>query len=94
MKCPNCFADLVVVKGKLVHQISDVDVQMFPVQSSFINAIGFEPRTKTLKVDMQTGTYLYADVPTFEFAGLLAAASHGTYYGENIRGFYRAWRVS
>lgn len=88
MNCPNCHANLKVVSGRLVRYVPDVNVQMFPVESSFIDAVGYDPQSEILKVQMRGGTYLYAGVPMREFLYLLAAQSKGSYFNNYISGVY------
>ena len=55
-------------------------MQLTTVESSMIHAVGYEPQTRTLEVVFNSGqTYQYADVPPEEYAGLMAAASKGSY---------------
>lgn len=68
-------------------------VEMHPVESSNITAIGFSPgpggKPGNLYVDFKSGTrYVYADVPAEEFAALLAADSPGRYHAGRIKGVY------
>jgi len=63
-------------------------VEMIPVSSSFICAIGYDG--STLYVEMDTGqTYEHYRVPYSVYAGLMNASSKGGYYNRYIRGRYR-----
>ena len=60
-------------------------VEMVPVSSSFIRAIGYDG--STLYVEMDTGqTYEHYRVPYSLYAGLMQATSHGAFYNRYIRG--------
>jgi hypothetical protein len=60
-------------------------MEMIPVTSSNLKAIGYEPDSATLVIEFKNGSaYEYYDVPQFEFDGLRGASSHGTYANENI----------
>jgi hypothetical protein len=65
-----------------------------PVNSSNINAIGYDSDTQTLTVEFKSGgTYEYYDVPESEFESLRTASSVGQYFQNNIRGRYRYARL-
>jgi hypothetical protein len=74
--------------------------EMTPLKSSNVAAAGWdhdgaEPdaegqRFGTLTVRFASGAeYRYAGVPESAFEGLRDATSHGSYFHERIRGFYR-----
>jgi len=61
-------------------------MEMFPVQSSNLAAVGYDLDTATLVVQFLNGTaYQYSGVPEHEFAGLMGSASKGTYFNQNIK---------
>lgn len=65
-----------------------------PVDSSFISAIGHDPETDTLHVQMTNGkTYTYAGVDRQQHAELLKAKSIGQHFGRHIRAQYEATLV-
>ena len=69
-------------------------MNMIPVSSSNLVAIGYDEASSTLRVEFKTGgTYDYYDVPQGEFDGLRTASSHGEYLARNIKGKYRYARV-
>lgn len=64
-------------------------MQLIPVNSSAISAVGYEPSTMQMFIRFKQGhTYTFCRVPQTIFDGLLAASSKGTYYDHHIRGKY------
>ena len=64
-------------------------MQMIPVSSSAINAVGYDQSTSQMYIRFKQGhTYTFCRVPQHVFDGLLAAGSKGTYYDHHIRGRY------
>lgn len=70
------------------------DIEMQPVESSFISAIGYDAEAETLSVQMHNSSdvYLYEGVPASVFEEFLAADSKGRYFVENIKGQYKTDR--
>lgn len=69
-------------------------MQMQPVSSSSISAIGYDPATETLAVEFTSGsTYLYSGVPVDVFQALRDADSVGKYFYARIRNQYPATPV-
>jgi hypothetical protein len=65
-------------------------MDMIRVSSSAINAIGYDPATKRMKIQFVEGhTYDFCGVPESIFSGLLRAPSKGTYYTDHVRGRYQ-----
>jgi hypothetical protein len=65
-----------------------------PVSSSNIASIGYDAATRTLEVEFNDGSvYHYFGVPQSEYAGLMAAGSHGSYLAQHIKGSYSYSRV-
>jgi hypothetical protein len=61
-------------------------MNLVPVSSSNIRAIGYEPNTQTLQVEFHNGSsYEYYAVPITVHAGLMAANSHGSYFDAHIK---------
>ena len=55
-------------------------MKLISVDSSMIQAVGYEAKTKTLEVVFNSGrTYLYSEVPRSVYKGLLEADSKGSY---------------
>jgi len=65
-------------------------VKMQKVDSSNIHSIGYDPETKTLHVQFQSGaTYHYLNVPEETHLALDMAESAGRYMNENIKGKFQ-----
>ena len=65
-----------------------------PVISSNIAEVGYDERSNTLEVQFKNGrVYQYFAVPSQEARNLIAAASHGQYLNQHIKGRYRYARV-
>jgi hypothetical protein len=59
------------------------------VNSSTAKALGYDKKTKILRVWFTTGNvYDYEDVPKTKFKNLLNASSIGEYFNKKIKGFY------
>jgi hypothetical protein len=60
-----------------------------PVKSSNLTAVGYDPATKILEIKFTDGTiHQYAGVPPKEHAKLMSAKSVGYYFFEKIRDHY------
>ena len=69
-------------------------MEMIPVVSSNVRAVGYDGASNTLQVEFLNGSlYQYFDVPKQVFEGLKADASVGGYLHENIKGIYHYSRV-
>lgn len=67
-------------------------MNMIPVSSSDIVAVGYDEDTLTLQVEFKDGrTYQYFDIPKHVYEGLLNPpdGSHGIYLSQHIKGQYR-----
>jgi hypothetical protein len=65
-------------------------MEMIPVDSSAIEAIGYDPASRRMSIRFKEGrTYDFCGVPRQVYKALLAAESKGTYYAEHIRGRYQ-----
>ncbi len=64
-------------------------MNMIPVNSSNLVAVGYDKSTQTLRVKFNSGTYDYYNVPELIFNGLLSAPSKGQYHHEHIKNSYR-----
>jgi len=64
---------------------------MTPVQSSSLESIGYDHRTRQLTVKFRNGgVYHYENVAPQHHARLMGAESVGRYFMEHIRGSHRA----
>ena len=64
-------------------------MNMQPVSSSNLSAVGYDPTTQTLRIAFHSGTYDYFDVPSSVYSGLMNAASKGGYHHQFIKNSYR-----
>jgi hypothetical protein len=64
------------------------------VSSSNIASIGYDAGSRTLEIQFLDGSvYRYYDVPSDVHAGLMAAASHGSYLATYVKKRYRYEKV-
>lgn len=65
-----------------------------PVESSSIRSVGYDPGAEVLEIEFHHGEiYQYRSVPATVHEGLMAAASKGAFFYENIRERYPYSRV-
>ena len=63
--------------------------EMHFVDSSNVEAIGYDPDTRELYVQfIKSGNYVYVDVEEWVFDEFLQAESKGQYLNQNIKGVY------
>ena len=68
-------------------------IDMQPVKSSNLSAVGYDAATNTLAVQFKNGgVYHYAEVPADVFQQMLTAASPGGFYASAVRGQYQGVR--
>jgi hypothetical protein len=61
-------------------------MEHFPVSSTSLAMVGFDPETLTLSVSFHNGTeYHYYNVPQEVFEGIRAATSPGKFLDANIK---------
>ncbi len=63
-------------------------MDMIPVSSSNLVAIGYDSNTATLRIVFHSGVYDYYNVPQNVFEGLLNASSKGKYHHAFIKNSY------
>ena len=69
-------------------------MEMIPVDSSNISAIGYDSESATLKIEfIKGGAYEYYNVPEYEFNNLLNAGSKGQYANQHIYKVYTQSKV-
>ena len=72
-----------------------MSIEMIPVSSSNIAAVGYDNQNEIVHVQFFNGTeYIYKGVPQYEFDGLLNAHSVGSYLNRNYKNFYPYERIS
>ncbi|WP_080484233.1 KTSC domain-containing protein [Burkholderia vietnamiensis] len=65
-------------------------MEMIPVRSSAIRAVGYDPSTMRLRIlFMQGHSYDFCRVPANVHGGLMSAPSMGSYYNNFIKDRYR-----
>jgi hypothetical protein len=68
-------------------------VNMIPVTSSNLSAVGFDHTNNTLRIRFHNGTYDYLNVPSQVYQGLMNASSKGSYHARNIKDVYQYRKV-
>jgi hypothetical protein len=69
--------------------------RLVPVDSSMIQAVGYDPQTRVLEVVFTSGrTYCYEGVPPEVYQGLMAADSKGRYMRAEIIDVYPDYPVT
>ncbi len=64
--------------------------EMFFVDSSNIEAIGYDDETQELHVQfLSSGYYIYSEVPRGVFDDLMNAASKGSFLNREVKGTYQ-----
>lgn len=65
-------------------------MEMKPVESSLIAAIGHDPAKRQLHVHFKSGSkYVYQDVTPLMFQKLLEAKSIGSHFGKHIKPHFK-----
>ena len=65
------------------------EIEMIPVTSSNVDAVGYDGITNELRVRFKSGlVYAYSNVPLHVFVDLLNAESHGKYLAAEVKGKY------
>jgi len=67
-------------------------MDMIPVNSSAIHAIGYDPISQGMKITFNQGsTYDFCNVPQHVFDSFISSTSKGSYYNQNIRDRYQCF---
>ncbi len=65
-------------------------MDMTPVRSSAIEAVGYDASTCRMRIRFTGGNeYDFCGVPEAVYQGLMSALSKGTYYNDHIRDRYQ-----
>ena len=65
-------------------------MERFPVNSSHLVSVGYEPSSQTLEIEFNDGSvYQYFDVPEFEYYELIYSSSVGGYFHSDIKDHYQ-----
>jgi len=66
-----------------------MNIEMHSVVSSNVKEIGYDERSRTLRVGFKSGSiYEYSNVPSEKFRGLRDSVSKTTYLNQHIKGQY------
>jgi len=69
-------------------------MQMIPVTSSSIKAVGHDPETSKMRVQFHTGhTYEYEEVSEEQHADFISADSIGKHFNNHIQGKFQGRRL-
>ena len=69
-------------------------MEMIPVESDSLRAIGYDPETEEMRITFNHGaTYRYLHVPSIRYEKLMAAPSRGRYFSHFIRPWYWGRRI-
>jgi hypothetical protein len=61
-------------------------MEMIPVQSSNLSAVGYDGNNQILRISFNNGSlYEYTGVPESIYTGLLAASSKGSYFDQYVK---------
>lgn len=88
--------DILADQAKLANEIKSIhtDIKLTPVESSNLDAVGYDGVNHRLRVQFHNGTlYDYANVPASIFNQLLVARSKGQFFNENVKDEYPATKV-
>lgn len=70
-------------------------MELKPVDSSSLAAIGYDDEARTLVLEFRHGgTYAYFDVPRSRYRALLKAKSMGEHFMHHIRDRYRCLKLA
>jgi hypothetical protein len=70
-------------------------VELKPVESSNIKAVGFDPNGRTLRVEFNSGSqYDYEDVPPTVYQEFIESPSKGRFFAQNIKGHFQCVKTS
>lgn len=83
-----------VKESDIVMPPDHAKIFMKPVQSSNLEAIGYDKTAKLLKVRFAGGSeYVYEDVPDSTFTELQLSESVGSYFSSNVRTSFKFRKV-
>ncbi|ASB90441.1 KTSC domain-containing protein [Bacillus sonorensis] len=68
-------------------------MNLVPVRSSNLRAVGYDPYSQVLRIVFHNGTYDYYGVPKSIYDGLMSASSLGQYHDRFIKNRYRFSRI-
>lgn len=68
-------------------------MEMIPVASSNLSAVGYDANSQVLRIRFHSGTYDYYGVPVNVYQSLMNASSKGGYHAAYIKDSYRYSRL-
>lgn len=68
-------------------------MQMVPVVSSNLKAVGYDPLSHELRIQFDSGTWIYPNVPQQIFDALMQAPSKGKFLHSAIKPRYPGTKV-
>lgn len=69
-------------------------MQMTPVESSNVKAVGYDPDTRVMRIEFHSGgIYDHSDVPASDHQIFMAAGSKGKHYHRHIRGVHASSKI-
>ncbi|SDU53602.1 KTSC domain-containing protein [Jiangella alkaliphila] len=69
-------------------------IRRWPVSSSALRSVGYDPQTWTLEVEFESGAvYRYLDVDPLDVEAMMAADSMGAYLNEEIKPHHEVEQV-
>lgn len=68
-------------------------MNMIPVDSNNLAAVGYDQSSQTLVIQFHSGTYKYTSVPKHIYDGLMSSSSKGKYHHANIKNDYRYVKI-
>jgi hypothetical protein len=75
--------------------MSSSEVKLYPVQSSYLDKVGYDAPSKTLHIVFRDGDhYTYHGVSREAFNALQRARSPGSHFREHIKGHHPATKVT
>ena len=77
-------------------QTTATKFEMIPVKSSNLKAIGYDARSRTLRIQFHDrgATYDYQNVPAQVYSLMMLSNSVGTFFSEVVKPHFKATRVS
>lgn len=75
-----------VEEERSIKEMVSLRTLRFPIQSSNISSVGYDPIASTLEIEFHSGgIYQYYGVPRHVYDGLMKAESKGSYFHHNIK---------
>ena len=83
-----------VLRAQALDHGAHVVTALTPVESSNIEAVGYDDATRSLTVKFKNGTtFRYDDVEPEHYENMISADSVGSYFHKNVRNDHEATRI-